>query len=280
MARETANAGSKTNGGTNTAIRERRRQQLIESTISSIAKRGLSDTTMGEVAKGAKLSHGIVNFHFKSKEQLLVETLRAVTEEYRSVWTRAVERAGPGLGDKLAALYLADLDPAICTRKKVAVWFAFYGEAKSRPVIRALRDAGPPPRPQPESILALARCPQVKHQTPIATEEHPPRAAEFGDVRRRHASLGLVGVLRFADERAAGNQDLRRHPARRIQAIHDHVKRFDVTLACPDRSKHKLCIRRPRRTNLDSFPRGATCPSLGQSTCHSRHRATPGGSQE
>ncbi len=141
MARETAKAGPKGNGGENTAIRERRRRQLIDSTMATIAKRGFADTTMGDVAKGANLSHGIVNFHFKSKDQLLVETLRYVTEEYRGVWTRAVEKAGPGVADKLAAHYLADLDPAVCTRKKLAVWHAFYGEAKSRPVYRSICDA-------------------------------------------------------------------------------------------------------------------------------------------
>jgi len=136
-----ARGSARSGGGENSAIRERRRQQLIESTMDAIAKRGLADTTMGDVAKGAKLSHGIVNFHFKSKDQLLVETLRTVTEEYRSVWTRAVEKAGPCVADKLAALYLADLDPAVCTRNKVAVWYAFYGEAKSRPIYREICDA-------------------------------------------------------------------------------------------------------------------------------------------
>ena len=138
MTRETTKSGTKGNGGENIAIRERRRQQLIDSTMATIARRGFSDTTMGDVAKGANLSHGIVNFHFKSKDQLLVETLRHVTEEYRSVWARAVEKAGPGVADKLAALYLADLDPAVCTRKKLAVWHAFYGEAKSRPIYREI----------------------------------------------------------------------------------------------------------------------------------------------
>jgi len=138
MVRAKAKDGGKASAGENSVIRERRRQQLIDSTMASIAKRGLADTTMGDVAKGANLSHGIVNFHFKSKDQLLVETLRYVTEEYRSVWTRAVEKAGPGVSDKLAALYLADLDSAVCTHKKLAVWHAFYGEAKSRPVYREI----------------------------------------------------------------------------------------------------------------------------------------------
>jgi TetR/AcrR family transcriptional regulator, transcriptional repressor of bet genes len=141
MADGKAKTDPKGNGGENTAIRERRRQQLIESTMASIAKRGFAETTMGDVAKGAKLSHGIVNFHFRSKDQLLVETLRHVTEEYRVNWTRDVEKAGPAVADKLAALYLADFDPAVCTRKKIAVWHAFYGEAKSRPTYREMCDA-------------------------------------------------------------------------------------------------------------------------------------------
>jgi TetR/AcrR family transcriptional repressor of bet genes len=130
--------GARGGSGENSAIRERRRQQLIESTMASIAKRGFAETTMADVAKGAKLSHGIVNFHFKSKDQLLVETLRHLTEEYRGVWTRAVAKAGPGVADKLLALYLADFDPAVCTRKALAVWHAFYGEAKSRPTYREI----------------------------------------------------------------------------------------------------------------------------------------------
>ncbi len=139
--RSNARSNARSNSGERTATRELRRQQLIESTIASIAKRGLSYTTMANVAEGARLSHGIVNFHFRSKEQLLIETLRYVVEEYRSVWTRAVEKAGPVVADKLSAFYLADLDPAVCTRKKLAVWHAFYGEAKSRPTYREICDA-------------------------------------------------------------------------------------------------------------------------------------------
>lgn len=72
-----------------------RRQQLIESTIESIAKRGFAETTMADVAEGAGLSRGIVNFHFVSKEMLLNETLNYLAREYREVWKRALERAAP-----------------------------------------------------------------------------------------------------------------------------------------------------------------------------------------
>lgn len=110
-----------------------RRQQLIYSTIDSIAKRGFAETTLADVATGAGLSRGIVNFHFESKDQLLIETLRFLSEEYRQNWQGALERAGNSPVARLLALVEADFEPAICNRKKIAVWYAFWGEAKSRP---------------------------------------------------------------------------------------------------------------------------------------------------
>lgn len=118
-----------------------RRQQLIDSTIESIAKRGFAETTLANVADGAGLSRGIVNFHFQSKDALLVETLQYLTEDYRAAWRRAIAKAGPRPADRLWAMIEADFDPAICNRKKIAVWYAFWGEAKSRPTYLKVCDA-------------------------------------------------------------------------------------------------------------------------------------------
>ena len=72
------------------ASKETRRLQLIDATIDSLAKRGFSDTTMADVADGAGLSRGIVNFHFESKDKLLVATLQHMAEEYAGHWRAAV----------------------------------------------------------------------------------------------------------------------------------------------------------------------------------------------
>ena len=58
-----------------TASREERRRQLIDATMKCIASKGLSNTSIGDVAKEAGLSQGIVNLHFESKDNLLKETL-------------------------------------------------------------------------------------------------------------------------------------------------------------------------------------------------------------
>lgn len=123
-----------------TAKRELRRQQLIDATMKCIARRGMSSTTLGDVAGEAGLSQGIVNLHFESKENLLNETLRFVADEYKAQFVKAFEKSGPGPADKLRALIELDLRPSICDRRKVAVWFAFWGEVQARPAYRKICD--------------------------------------------------------------------------------------------------------------------------------------------
>jgi TetR/AcrR family transcriptional repressor of bet genes len=120
------------------ASKETRRQQLIEATIDSLAKRGYSETTMADVADGAGLSRGIVNFHFESKENLLVATLQCMADEYSQHWRAALQKAGDGRAQQLLTLVAADFDRSICNKRKLAAWCAFWGEAKSRPTYQAL----------------------------------------------------------------------------------------------------------------------------------------------
>lgn len=114
--------------------REERRVQLIEATIAVLAASGYARTTMGEVARAAGLSHGLVNFHFESKEKLLSATLRYLSDEYRENWQTAVETAPPGAAERISAMLTADFDPKICTPNKLSAWCSFWGEAQSRPM--------------------------------------------------------------------------------------------------------------------------------------------------
>jgi len=138
------------------AAKEVRREQLIKSTIDSIAKRGFADTTLANVADGAGLSRGIVNFHFRSKEALLVATLEHLADEYRTAWLGALERAGAQPAERITALVRTDFDPALCTRKKLAVWYAFWGESRSRPTY--LHICGERDREHFEVLLGLCQA--------------------------------------------------------------------------------------------------------------------------
>ncbi len=114
--------------------RAARRQQLIEATIDTLALRGYASTTLTEVARTAGLSHGLVNFHFETKDKLLAETLLYIAEEYRLNWVSYLGAAGPTPAAQLDALLRADLDPAICKPSRLSAWLAFWGEAQGRPL--------------------------------------------------------------------------------------------------------------------------------------------------
>ncbi|MFN0114191.1 MAG: TetR family transcriptional regulator C-terminal domain-containing protein [Paracoccaceae bacterium] len=114
--------------------RDTRRTQLIEATIETLAARGYARTTLTEVARTAGLSHGLVNFHFATKEGLLNDTLAYLAEEYRRNWTEALAEAGDDPADRLDALIRADFNPAISTPARQSAWCSFWGEAQSRPI--------------------------------------------------------------------------------------------------------------------------------------------------
>lgn len=133
-----AQADKKPANNQRTASKEARRRQLITATIKCISKRGIGATTLSDVASEAGMSQGIINLHFKSKDNLLNETLRFVAEEYKQQFYKTLEKSGPAAADKLLALMAMDLKPSVCDRQKLAVWFAFWGEVKAMPTYRKI----------------------------------------------------------------------------------------------------------------------------------------------
>lgn len=119
-------------------IKEARQKQLIEATISSIGRHGYAGTTLNHVAGAAGLSPGIVNFYFKSKDQLLAATLAKLADEYESIWMAAIESGRHSPAAALEAMLEADFHPTTCTHEKVVVWFAFWSEAQSRPLYKSV----------------------------------------------------------------------------------------------------------------------------------------------
>lgn len=120
-----------------TKSRDARRTQLIEATIEALAERGFSRTTVTDVAARAGISHGLVLFHFQSKENLLAETLDFLADEYRINWQSALATAGDAPERRVLALIKADFNDAICTPARLSAWCAFWGESQSRPLYLA-----------------------------------------------------------------------------------------------------------------------------------------------
>ena len=94
------------------AVKEVRRKQLIDATILAIGRVGYANATLTHVASEAGLSPGIVNFYFKSKEQLLIATLEQIAEEYSAFLQAAINKGKVAPAAGLEAMIEADFSEA------------------------------------------------------------------------------------------------------------------------------------------------------------------------
>jgi transcriptional repressor BetI len=120
------------------AAKEIRRKQLIDATIRTIGRVGYTNATLSNVASEAGLSPGIVNFYFKSKEQLLIATLEQIAEEYSAFWQAAIDKGKVSPAAGLEAMIAADFHPSVCNVEKVSIWYAFWAEARNNAAYQAL----------------------------------------------------------------------------------------------------------------------------------------------
>lgn len=105
----------------------RMQARIIEAVIDTVARHGISGTTLALVAQAAGVSQGVLIFHFRSKEGLLAGTLRSQNAAYRNHWQACLAGADPL--QRVLGLIRVDFSAEVCSRRALALWFAFWGEA-------------------------------------------------------------------------------------------------------------------------------------------------------
>lgn len=117
-------------------VKDKRKAELIAAALDSIAKRGLVETTITHIAKGAGMSRGIVNFYFDSKEMMMREALKTLIDEYEAIWYQAEQVAGDDPYARLRALIDAHFSKKLCSAKRLGMMSAFWGHAASQTAYR------------------------------------------------------------------------------------------------------------------------------------------------
>ena len=117
-------------------VKDKRKAQLIGAALESIAKRGLMETTITHISKGAGMSRGIINFYFNSKEMMMREALKSLIDEYEAEWFAAIAQAGDDGARRLASLVSAHFDKKLCSAKRLNVMSAFWGHAATQAAYR------------------------------------------------------------------------------------------------------------------------------------------------
>src|SRR5262249_321446 len=105
---------------------------LIEAAALAISRFGLSGLTSARIATAAGLTAASINFHFGSKEALLLATLREVSDEFAAGMSQGLGQSGDDALLGLLGVIDASLSAPLSESHKVAVWYAFLGESNAR----------------------------------------------------------------------------------------------------------------------------------------------------
>jgi phenylpropionate dioxygenase-like ring-hydroxylating dioxygenase large terminal subunit/AcrR family transcriptional regulator len=105
---------------------------LIQATVAAISRHGLSELTSAKIAGAAGHTAASINFHFGSKEALLLATLREVSEEFAEVMATVLDEAGDDVLRALLGISDGSLGRRLSDSHKIAVWYAFLAETNAR----------------------------------------------------------------------------------------------------------------------------------------------------
>ncbi|MFG2577298.1 TetR/AcrR family transcriptional regulator [Streptomyces sp. NPDC048481] len=153
---------------------EVRRAQLVDAAVDHVAAHGITDLSLRRLGAAIGISHRMLIHYFGSKEQLLVEVVRASERRQRDLLSRL--RLEPGLSpaDVARLLWQQLADPQLAGQERL--FFEIFGHAL---------------RGRPEAVPALEGL--------VADWLEPLVAAEVGAgadpaAARNRARLGLATV--------------------------------------------------------------------------------------
>lgn len=115
-----------------TSIEAVRRRDLIEAAYQTFLEHGLGGMTMARIGERAGMSHGIVNYYFKSKDELLSAVVRkANCLIMREVARRLRQQSSPRA--RVSAVIAGNFPDHLFTRDIARAWASFYAAVGQKP---------------------------------------------------------------------------------------------------------------------------------------------------
>lgn len=114
-----------------------RRKALVDAALKAIGDHGSLSVTMSEIARQAGVSPALAHHYFGSKEQLLIETMRALLRQLGQDAAAALKAARTPR-ERLSAVIGVSFNASQFAPETVAAWLAFYVEAQRSQETRRL----------------------------------------------------------------------------------------------------------------------------------------------
>ncbi|WP_027234973.1 TetR/AcrR family transcriptional regulator [Leisingera caerulea] len=121
--------------------KSKNRRHLLDSAAEAIFKHGFRGATIAAIQEISGLSRGMINLHFKTKENLLLAVAEDLSNSYSERWNKVALDPGLPAAEKLRRIIQLDLSPDFLNRRDVAVWFSFRSEVYSNPEYRKSIDS-------------------------------------------------------------------------------------------------------------------------------------------
>jgi TetR/AcrR family transcriptional repressor of bet genes len=117
--------------------KEQRRVQIAQGLVSVMAKRGYDGASIGEIARAAGLTQGLVHYHFENKQEILVVALQNLVAQHDADLEERLRSVSENSERQVEAFI--DFHLGLGTDAKpdvLAVWILVSGEALRQPEIR------------------------------------------------------------------------------------------------------------------------------------------------
>ena len=117
---------------------EVRRKLLIDATMRSIAKFGYAGTTIETICSEAKVSRGLINHHFGSKEELIRQSYKALRDEWLQQTHGSLLSSYNDPEEKLKAMIRVSFGPTMFKTEYLGIWAGFWSAIGKSPALRKL----------------------------------------------------------------------------------------------------------------------------------------------
>ena len=109
-----------------------RRQELIQAGIECLGKGGMAGFTIDEICKQARVSRGLINHHFRGKQDLLLEIYTEMTEHL------VQEPSGRSANEILSSIIDSNFDESSFNKSNLRAWLSIWGQVPTNPALNTL----------------------------------------------------------------------------------------------------------------------------------------------
>jgi TetR/AcrR family transcriptional repressor of bet genes len=111
--------------GTRTSIEKIRRRDLIEAAYQTFLEHGFNGMTVVRIGERAGMSHGIVNYYFKSKDELVTAVVRKANFLIMQDTAKRL-RAARSPRERVSAVIAGNFPFDLFTREIARAWVSYY----------------------------------------------------------------------------------------------------------------------------------------------------------